>query len=351
MPASNLISQLDRLSSLAPGPFPIVSLYLDMQPDQHGRDNFEPYLRKELGERIGTYPASGPERESLEADRERILAYVGQVDPSVNGLAVFASSGADLFEAVTLATPIDRHRLFISDQPHLYPLAHLVDRYPRFVVLVADTRQARLLVVAANIVEQATAVEGTKTRRHKMGGWSQARYQRHIDNYHLHHAKEVADALARVVREEGITSILLAGDEVILPLLRDQFSKEIADKVVDTLKLDIRAPEHEVLRAATDALQLHDARDDRARVEALLDEYRAGGLATVGIEATRRALELGQVDELVVGGVPDAIDAEERLADEFVIKARQTSARISFVEDATLLAAAGGVGAFLRFRI
>ena len=74
---------------------------------------------------------------------------------------------------------------------------------------------------------------------------------------------------------------------------------------------------------------------------------------------------MGQVDELVVAGVPDAIDAggdggenaepdrspEERVADELIVKARQTSARISFVEDASLLAAAGGVGAFLRFRV
>jgi peptide subunit release factor 1 (eRF1) len=41
---------------------------------------------------------------------------------------------------------------------------------------------------------------------------------------------------------------------------------------------------------------------------------------------------------------------EERTADELVAKARQTAARIHFIEDASLLAPVGGVGALLRFR-
>jgi peptide subunit release factor 1 (eRF1) len=40
-----------------------------------------------------------------------------------------------------------------------------------------------------------------------------------------------------------------------------------------------------------------------------------------------------------------------KLADELVTKAQQTSARIRFVEDPTLLNDVGGVGALLRFKI
>src|SRR3954451_11254804 len=121
-----LTSQLDKLASFDSGPFPVLSLYLDLRPDDRGRDNFEPFLRKELADRIATYPASGPERESLDRDADKIREYVSTVDASVNGLALFACGGADLFEAVALAAPIGEHRLYISDQPHLYPLARLL---------------------------------------------------------------------------------------------------------------------------------------------------------------------------------------------------------------------------------
>jgi len=196
-----LYTQLDQLAALESGPYPVVSLYLDMRPDNHGRDSFEPFLRKELGDRLRAFHAEGPERESLGHDAEKIRACVSEVDPSVNGLAIFSCSGADLFEAVVLPAPIDEHRLFIADQPHLYPLARILEACPRFAVLLADTNSARLFVVAGNAVQQTERVEGIRTRRHKMGGWAQARYQRHIENFHLHHAKEAAETLARVVRE------------------------------------------------------------------------------------------------------------------------------------------------------
>jgi peptide chain release factor subunit 1 len=241
-----------------------------------------------------------------------------------------------------------------------------MDEYPRFAVLLADTHSARIFVVAGNSVTQTEQVEGTKTRRHKMGGWSQARYQRHIENYHVHHAKEVIDTAARIVAEEAIPAVVIAGDEVIVPLLRDQMPKDVSDKVVDTVKLDIRAPEHEVLATTLALMQEKDAESDRERVDALFGAYRGNGLGVVGVDDTRAALELGQVDELVITGRPEAIDAaatpadatakaeptaEERIADELIVKARQTAARIRIIQDASLLESVGGVGAFLRFKI
>jgi peptide subunit release factor 1 (eRF1) len=44
-------------------------------------------------------------------------------------------------------------------------------------------------------------------------------------------------------------------------------------------------------------------------------------------------------------------DARLKLAGELIARAQQTSARIRFIEDASLLADVGGVGALLRFRL
>ncbi len=361
----SLSAQLDRLAALEPGPFPIISLYLNAQPDQHGRDNFEPFLRKELSDKVRTYPADGPERASLDKDAAQIRSYLGNLEASVNGVAIFASGGAGLFEAIQLAAPIDQHRLYISDLPHLYPLARALDQYPRYAVLIADTHSSRIFVVAANTVESTEQVEGTKTRRHKMGGWSQARYQRHVENYHQQHAKEVADALSRLVRDEGIDSLIIAGDQVAIPLVRDELPKDIAAKVVDFVKVDGHSTERDIVDRTIESMRQNDAETDRARVDALLGAYRSDGLGVVGVEPTLRALELGQVDELIIAAQPDTIDAAapteeaaaaerptaERTADELVAKARQTAATIRFIEDPALLAGVGGVGAFLRFKL
>jgi peptide chain release factor subunit 1 len=222
-----------------------------------------------------------------------------------------------------------------------------------------------VFVFAANTVEHTEQIAGTKTKRHKAGGWSQARYQRHVENFHLHHAKEIADTLARIVREERIFAVVVAGDEVITPLLKEHFPQEVAEKVVDIVKLDIRAQVDEILETTVAVLRQKDAETDREKVEAVIGAYRANGLGVVGFEATKLALEMGQVEELVITAKSEALDAgaqhagdgqpdrtaEERAADELIAKARQTAARIRFIEDASLLQPAGGVGALLRFKI
>jgi hypothetical protein len=111
-----LAAQLDRLAAFEAGPFPVVSLYLNLQADARGRDSFGPFVRKELAARINTFTAA-PERESLERDAERIEAYLDGLDRSANGLALFACHGAELFEAFQLAAPIDAHRLSVSTSP------------------------------------------------------------------------------------------------------------------------------------------------------------------------------------------------------------------------------------------
>jgi peptide chain release factor subunit 1 len=340
-------AQLDRLASLEPGPFPVLSLYLNLQANERGRDQFDPFLRKELADRLRTYPGHGPERESIEQDAEKIRAYVAQLDPSLNGLALFASSGAGLFEAIPLAAPIEAHRLYIGDLPHLYPLARVLEAYPRYLALVADTHSARIFVFAANTTVKTERIENEKTKHHKQGGWSQARYQRHTENFHLLHAKEVVDAVDRIVLEEGLDKILISGDEVIVPLLRDQMPKHLLERILDVVKLDIRTPEHEVLAATMEVLRQHDADTDRERVDRLLDAYRGNGLGTVGAENVRRAFELGQVDELIITASVDASDADQ----EFIRQAHNTSAGVRFIEDAALLQPVGGVGAFLRFKL
>ena len=111
------------------------------------------------------------------------------------------------------------------------------------------------------------------------------------------------------------------------------------------------APEHDVVRIAAEALKRHDAATDADIVAATMDDYRAGGLGVAGPAETLTALELGQVDELYLTTAPAfTAGASEVPADEFVSRARQTSAHVRFIEDARLLEPVGGVAAALRFR-
>jgi len=371
---TTLKDDLDELAAFEPNAFPFISLYLNLQPDQHGRDQFMPFVRKEFTERAKSFPKNSLELASFKLAGTRIMAYLrDEVRPSANGVAIFACAGADVyFKTVQLEAPVQQHRLHISERPHLYPLAQLIDQNPRYVALLADTNAARLFVFDLGRVLKSKEVNRPKLSRTQVGEWSQMRYQRHLDNYHLHHAKEVVEMLDRVVREEAAEHIILAGDEVIIPLLREQLPIHVEKKVIDILRLDIRTPEHEVLKETMEALREHNLQTDAEKVRLLLDDYRAGGLAVVGFRDTVRALEQGQVDELLLSassreilddaGIFDAMviptdgsvsDGAPHLlaADLLVTRARNTGARVTFIEDPALLADIGGVGALLRYQI
>jgi peptide chain release factor subunit 1 len=382
----SVTDQLDRLAAFEPAPYPVISLYLNTQPGQTGRDQFQTFVRKEFAARSRTYPAHSPERQCLEQDLERISAYLGtELQPSANGVAIFACSAGDLFEAVQLTAPIEQHWLYIGDRPHLYPLARVESLYPRYAVVVANTNTARIVVVSTGEVVHDTHVTGTRTRRTTQGGWSQARFQRHIENFHLQHAKEVIDVLDRIVTNEGIQNIVIAGHEVIVPLLRDQMPKHMSERIVDHIRVDKDGSLDDVVKTSLEAIQRIREESERQKVDAAVGAYRAGGLGVVGPEETLDALVKGQVEELLVtanlnelqglsgglhaAGANDSILEEPmiesvaageaavapaetvRLADELVAKATQTSARITFIQDPGLLAPYGGVAALLRFRI
>jgi peptide subunit release factor 1 (eRF1) len=376
--ATTIEEPLARLVAFEPTTLPVLSVYLNTQPDGHGRTpDAAPYLHREFKALARTWEPSSPERHSFDRDVERIVAYAGgEIDPSANGVAIFACWGAEeFFEAIQLTTPIGENRVYAYNQPHLYHLARLDDQYPRYAAVLTDTNTARIFVFGLGQAIDAEEVKGKKVHRVKVGGWSQARYQRRVGNAHQEHAKEVIERLTEIVREDQVSHIILAGDSVAIPLLQEQLPQEMVS-MAEVMKLDIHASEQDVLTATLAKLQEQDAKSDGEKVDGLMHQYRARGLAVVGPQETLEALANGQVEELLISGAleashpqpeevqailaPEIPDSEGGTASEeprqaslpdlLVTKAKQTGATVTFIEDAALLEPTGGVGAFLRWR-
>jgi peptide chain release factor subunit 1 len=344
---------LDRLARFEPTSAPVISLYLNLQANEHGKDNHEAFLKKELLARARTYPPRSDARESYERDVRRIEDYLAGVPPSANALVAVACWARDLFEAQVLDAPLARSWISVSGVPHLYPLELLIAQHPPHAVVLADSHEARVFVFALGRTMVEATVAGERINHTRVGGWSQMRYQRHVDELRAEHVRELVRTLEQIVRSEDIQYVVLAGDAVNVPLVRAELSDAVAAKVIDVLRLEKRTPEQEIMRAAAEALGRHDARSDAEAVERVLGDYRAGGLAVVGAAPAMRALTFGQVDELYITATWPAPGppADEVTIDDLVTHARQTSARIRFIEDPALLAGVGGVAAALRYRL
>src|SRR5215217_7927857 len=67
---------LNHLLNFEPIPAPVISLYLDARADQHGQQNFLPFVRKQMAERSKSYENQSDERKSFEEDFVRIVRYL-----------------------------------------------------------------------------------------------------------------------------------------------------------------------------------------------------------------------------------------------------------------------------------
>jgi peptide chain release factor subunit 1 len=368
---------LEKLARFEPTGFPFLSVYLDARVNENGQRTMDVFVRNELSEAEKNYAAETSERESFDRDAQKILEYIETIRPTAQSAAIFACAAADdFFQTVELDVPVEDNLFAITDRPYVFPLAHLRDLYPRYAVLQADTNQARIYVFGRGRTFTREEIQSTKTNRTEVGGWSQMRYQRHIDNFHKQHAKECVEELEKIMRDENISRLILSGNEaVIIPILREEMSKELDEKVIEVLSLPVTASEDELFEATQTVMQKHNSVEDMQTVEKLLEQNYDGGLGVVGVEKTLEALQNGQVQELYLSAshnairynrkkvakvlenyapgadedeIPDANDSGQ-IVDELVRQALASADDIRFIEDENLLKEHGGVGALLRY--
>ena len=370
---TGLENTLTRLASFQASTLPILSLYVNTQPDQHGRAHFDSFLRKEFKRTEELFASRSASRDSVGRDISRINEWLRtSLQSSSNGAVIFAcSAAADFFEAVQFDAPVSENRLYVYNQPHIFGLARIQDQYPRHAVMVADTNLGRTFTFGLGKTLGQETVSNTKIRdMTEVGRWSRAKENNREANYHMQHASELVSQLEEAVRSDRIESIVLAGDGVVIPTLRDQLSPYLAQRVIGTLPLDIKAAEHEIRAASHALLREHDTRNDKERVSTMLDLYHSGGRAVAGVHDVLAALSNGQVEELFVTAtldeqyahledvgalastlVPTETTTGVNVANALVSRALQTGARITFIEDESLLSDLGGTAATLRYKL
>jgi len=367
---------LRKLLDFAPGKGPFISAYLDTSVNENGKRTFDTVLKKRISETRDQFPKDSDDARSFESDIEKINKYLDGLEPAVQGVALFACSGAGFFRTYEFQVPFEENLFFVFDRPHLYPFIRLVSQNPRFAVAQADTNSAHIYVFGRGELYSREDIQNVKTNRTEQGGWSQMRYQRHIENFHQQHAKDVADELAKLVRDDRVENVILAGDEaVIIPLLKTELPNDVSDKLIGTTALNVNAPEHEVLAEAEKLLHRHKTLDDMKAIEMLSEQDHENDRGVTQFGKVLAALLNGQVQELYISSNFDNIDynvgevnkvfknyapgIEEGLPsakqtglviDELLRVAADTADEIRFIEDDALLKDVGGVGALLRYQ-
>jgi peptide chain release factor subunit 1 len=343
-----------RLAEAESTDAPILSVYVDTRPEAHGE---RPGERNELTvvrDRLNLLQDRLELRSdalvSFEADRRRIeqLLETEEINDT-NGIAVFACGHIGLWEAIGAQAEFDT-QIAAGPTAELFQLARLLDDQVSAVVAVVDTNTCRLFVTRrGGMAERPGPDEGNAEHsRHDTGGWSQARFQRHVDMQDKRFAKEAAEAIERLVRREKPAHVLLAGDERAISVLNPELPEHVRPLVEHVARIDMRATKEDVREEIIPMLRALEEADGRDAVARALAGHRAGDLGVAGVNEVMAALEAGQVDELVID---ETIEIDEELRAELIRQASLTDAHVEIVRDHADLQPFEGVAATLRYRV
>jgi hypothetical protein len=335
---------------------PVLSVYLDWRPEAHGERPgaraARVLLRDRLHEIEQAFWPRGAAYDAAQADAARIERYLDeQAAPSAEGLAIFACGPLGLFETLEAGVPFQTEVTALA-MPNLYPLARLLDDQEAAVVVVADSNTARLFVSQRGLLREMKGLnEDPKFFRAVKGAvaMDQAHYQRYAQTQRRHFAEDVAQQIDKLVKESDAAQVILAGDDSTTAMLKAALTPDVLPITqAIPLHMAIDTPRDEVWEEVEPIMRAVEAEQERTVIERLLSEALAGRLGVVGLEQTRAALEMGQVDTLVM--LADAPLTPERRS-ELISLASQSDAETQIVEASPELARLGGVGALLRYRI
>ena len=367
---------LRKLAEWTPGDVPVTSVYLSVDGRvRPRRQDFELALDgllhriRERASELDDAP-----RRSVEQDAGAIADHVRErfERGSNRGLALFSAHGAGLWEDIATSRPV-RDRATVGPHPDLLPLEALVEVYESFCTVLVDSERARIFLAELGRVEERTELTDDVPGRHDQGGWSQARYRRHIDEHRLRHLKRTADVLFRFFKRRRFDHLILGGPDEVVQELEHELHDYLRKLVRARMSLPVTASPADVLERSLHLEEELERERERETVERVVAEQAAGRRAAAGLGPTLKALGEGRVETLVVSfdlsapgfecprcgalaleGGPCVACGEPRgpvadVVESAVAVALRQGARVETVTQDGRLQALDGIGALLRF--
>lgn len=287
------------------GEHPVVSLFLDLDPGRFATAPARATQLRSLLDEAARDEAAGThaDRAALADDLGRLQRYLASSAPPVSGarsLAVFCSGRDDLFEAVALRDPVDA-RVVIARRPHVEPL--VADRLPdRWCVTLVSRRAGTIMTGDPARVDERERISDDVHGQHSQGGWSQANYERSVENEAEQHLRRLATALYRVWQREQFARLVLGGPREDVERFEQLLHNDLRQALVPgRLPLEAEAASVTDVRAALVPVLEREraAARDRAMTE-LRERLGSGNAATLGIAPTLRALGERRVQRLLL---------------------------------------------------
>jgi peptide chain release factor subunit 1 len=283
-----------------------ISLYLDLDPsvsptagEAHTRVNslLDEGLKSDGASRRDL---AHDQRQALRNDFARIGRYFEQEfdRDGAHGFVVFCSGLDNFWRALPLTDSVS-DEIKVSRELYLTPLVPLVGRGEGALVAVVSREKGRLYRLRGGRLEDVADHFDEQPRRHDQGGWSQANYQRHIDNLAHEHFRTVAEDLGRHVRRIRSPRVVVVCAEEMRSEFAEALSNEARQAIVGWTHAAAHATPADLLVAAMPVLERKRTEDEAGALARWREEAGRNGRAASGWAGTLEAASDGRVDLLL----------------------------------------------------
>jgi peptide chain release factor subunit 1 len=280
-----------------------ISLYLNLDPsvvptagDAQSRMNALLNEAQKKDRRDLTHE----QRAALRVDFERIGRWFDdEFDrDGTRGLAIFAASLDNFWSTLALPEPVG-DLVKVGRDFHLAPLVPAVARADGTIVAVVGREQGQLYRLRAGRLEEIAEHFDEQPGQHDQGGWSQARYQRHIEKLVQDHLKGVAEELDRSRRRMQSPKVILVCSEEMRSEFTEELPASAREALVGWTQARSNANPTELLQAVAPVLEKVHAKDEAEAIARWREEAGRNGRAAAGWEATLEAASDGRVELLL----------------------------------------------------
>jgi peptide chain release factor subunit 1 len=315
--------KLERLAELRDDAG-IVSLYLNVDPKLmydrvHPAAAFKGALKRFLRR-------TRSERwlEAVHREKDRILRELSDWQPRGRGLVIFACEPAGIWEVLSLEVAVPT-LMTVDTTTQTAVLAQILDEYPRFVVAVVQKDRALVYTAEQGTAEEMHAIRSNVPGRHDQGGWSQARFQRHIESKVSGHLKKVTEELEKLYYEQPYNRLAIGGGEEAVIELRKMLPEPVSRRVIGTFPVDLKHESEEAILEKARRLRDEDERrSETETVGRVIDAAKSGGQGAVGVERTLEAIRQERVRTLLVADGLELEGVACVACDHFDIQAIET---------------------------
>jgi len=283
-----------------------ISLYLDLDPsisptpkDASSRINslIEEVEKSEAANRP---ELTHEQREGLRADVERLRGFFDQEfsREGARGYAVFSAGLDNVWQDLPLSESVP-DAVKVGPTFYLAPLVPLVGRGEGAIVTVVGRERGDLYQLRAGRLEELEEHFHEQRGRHDQGGWSQSRYQRHIEKHVLEHLRDVAERLDRQVRRLRGPRIVVVSSEEIRAEFEEEISNEVRGAIIGWTTAEAHASPPELLEVVGPVLAGWRVEQESEAVERWREEAGRNGRAAAGWAQTLEAASDGRVELLL----------------------------------------------------